>query len=334
MPAYNVERFVRAAVESILAQTFVDIELVVVDDASSDGTAAVLSSIDDPRLITIRHAANRGQGAALNTAIDHARGEYLAVQDADDISFETRLETQLAVFEKDPTIVIVGSSYRLIDEGGRTTGAKRNPTTDTRIRWHALFRVPFRHSTVMYRARPIRANGLRYSISRRPAVDADFFPQLLLHGGGLNIDKRLVSYRVHDRQITSVNRDEQERRIGEIVREQLQEIGVKVDLGDIPAFRRICALPPHRLTEDELRIAKHSLEAAAAFQRAPWVDPVEARLIMREVIDKLIVAARCGGYRALRRNGTIKAMLREDAASVVTHPVRAGIAKLQRLSNE
>jgi hypothetical protein len=75
------------------------------------------------------------------------------------------------------------------------------------------------------------------------------------------------------------------------------------------------------------------VQAAAALRHEPYVDPAEARLIVREVIDKLIVAVRCGGFGTLRRNGTVGAMLREDAPSVVTYPARAAARKLRRRMN-
>lgn len=96
MPAYNHERYVRAAADSVLGQSHADLELVAVDDASSDGTWAALTAIDDRRLRAVRHDANRGAHATLNEALGLARGRYLAIINSDDLFDPHRLERLLA----------------------------------------------------------------------------------------------------------------------------------------------------------------------------------------------------------------------------------------------
>jgi GT2 family glycosyltransferase len=96
MPAYNHGRFVEAAVESVLGQTLGDLELIAIDDASSDGTWDVLASIRDERLRLYRHDANQGAHATLNAALAMARGDFVAIINSDDIFHPCRLERMLA----------------------------------------------------------------------------------------------------------------------------------------------------------------------------------------------------------------------------------------------
>ena len=95
IPAFNHAQYVAAAIVSVLGQGFADFELVVVDDASSDGTADVVAAIADPRLRLVRHATNRGAHATLNEAVAASRGEFVAVLNSDDLFEPDRLATMM-----------------------------------------------------------------------------------------------------------------------------------------------------------------------------------------------------------------------------------------------
>lgn len=96
IPAYNHESYVATAIDSVLGQSFADFELVVVDDASSDGTWDVISGIRDPRLRTVRHAANQGAHASLNEGIAESRGRFIALLNSDDVFRPQRIERLVA----------------------------------------------------------------------------------------------------------------------------------------------------------------------------------------------------------------------------------------------
>lgn len=120
MPAYNHEAFVRPAVESVLAQTEGNLELIVIDDASTDGTWDIVQSVRDERMRCQRHPANRGAHATLNEALAQARGEYVAILDSDDVYRPARLERLMAeskVGGVRPGLVF--SDLRFIDPAGQ-----------------------------------------------------------------------------------------------------------------------------------------------------------------------------------------------------------------------
>lgn len=98
IPTYNRACTLRRAVESVLGQSYENLELIVVDDASTDDTKAVLSSIDDPRMRVIAHDLNKGFAGALNTGVRNARSDYLAFQDSDDEWLSDKLSKQVAAF--------------------------------------------------------------------------------------------------------------------------------------------------------------------------------------------------------------------------------------------
>jgi glycosyltransferase involved in cell wall biosynthesis len=120
MPTYNRERLASAAIESILGQTLRDLELLLVDDASSDGSAEALSARarSDPRVRLLRMRANRGCNAARNQGFRRARGRYVALLDDDDLALPGRLEASVARLEAEPELDVVSCGYRFIDVRG------------------------------------------------------------------------------------------------------------------------------------------------------------------------------------------------------------------------
>ena len=119
MSVYNGGKYVGQAIESILYQTFPDFEFIIINDGSTDGTVAILQSYHDPRIKIITNGQNIGLTKSLNKGLQKAQGEYIARQDADDISLPKRLEKQVAFMEENTHVGLLGSSWSLIDKKGR-----------------------------------------------------------------------------------------------------------------------------------------------------------------------------------------------------------------------
>lgn len=130
IPTYNTVRFVREAVVSALAQTRPDIEVIVVDDGSSDGSAETLRDLDDPRLRVVRQD-HGGSGAARNTGLRLAFGELVAFLDADDYWAPRNLERQAAFLESHPEVDMTFSHSLVVDEEGRSLGFKTSSIAGT-----------------------------------------------------------------------------------------------------------------------------------------------------------------------------------------------------------
>jgi len=118
IPVYNERTHLRRAVESVLAQTFEDFELIVVDDGSTDGSLDTIADLADPRIRRLRQQ-NGGKASALNRALDAARGEFFCLQDADDEANPERLAAQVAAFRADPELGGVFCRHELIVDGRR-----------------------------------------------------------------------------------------------------------------------------------------------------------------------------------------------------------------------
>jgi glycosyltransferase involved in cell wall biosynthesis len=91
LPAYNCEKYIAQAIESVLQQTFTDLELIIINDGSIDKTESIILSFSDPRIIYLKNEINRGLIFTLNKAIEIAQGNYIARMDADDISLPARI---------------------------------------------------------------------------------------------------------------------------------------------------------------------------------------------------------------------------------------------------
>ena len=198
MPAFNAARFLDEAVRSVLEQTLLDIELVVVDDGSTDTTPKLLHSYDDPRMRVMRQE-NAGIAAALNAGVSLAQGVYIARMDADDVSLPDRLERQADFLTRHPRTVLVGTWYRRIDTTGTTLDVVPGLCGNAELRRDLYTRSPFGHGTVMMRRASVLEVGA-YRPNTVPAEDFDLWSRLMRIGEAAILPEVLYEYRLHDSQ--------------------------------------------------------------------------------------------------------------------------------------
>src|SRR5512135_2847822 len=189
---------VTEAVASVLGQDFADLELVVVDDGSEDGTLEALRRVDDPRLRVLARPPH-GRVAALNAAVDAARGRYIANLDADDAALPGRLSATVAFLEAHPGVGAVGSA-RVPNLGGTRGRPRRLPRSDAAIRWGFLVRNPMVHSTVTFRASALPAVGGYDPAYERRCQDADLLLRIAARYRMRNLDAPLIAKRIHPEQ--------------------------------------------------------------------------------------------------------------------------------------
>lgn len=134
MPVYNVERYVAAAIGSVLQQTFGNFELIIVDDGGKDASLDICRSFKDPR-IRIISQANRGLAGARNTGIRNARGRFIALLDSDDLWLPEKLASHVQHLRANPELGVSYSASELIDENGNSLGLFQSPKVrDIRVR--------------------------------------------------------------------------------------------------------------------------------------------------------------------------------------------------------
>jgi len=209
MPVYNGERFLTAAIESILVQTFTDFELVVVDDGSTDSSAAILADLAErePRLVHHRQS-NQGSAAALNAGVDLATAPLIARLDADDLAMPDRLARQHRYLGENGEVGLVGGGAAIADENGRVFAEARYPTTDAEIREAFAGSTPFVHSAVMMRKEAFEKAG-GYRPGFEPAEDIDLWLRIGEHHALANLDAIVATYRVHESQASAQKLEQQ-----------------------------------------------------------------------------------------------------------------------------
>jgi glycosyltransferase involved in cell wall biosynthesis len=198
IPVKNAGKFVGAAIQSILDQTYKNWEMIVVDDGSTDETGKILKRFarKDPRIIVITQKESKGIGASLNLALTKSKGKFIARMDGDDISLPNRLETQVAFLQKHSQIVAVGGQAEMIDGDGEIFAYKHFPTNQKILREMIMWMVPIQHPVMMARANVY--NKCKYDESYQTAEDVEMFMQLLRYGEFGNVPEVVYQYRKAD----------------------------------------------------------------------------------------------------------------------------------------
>lgn len=199
MPVFNSSLYLKDAVDSILNQTFVDFELIIIDDGSTDDSLKLIKSFNDPRILVVESSENKGIVEVLNLGIAMSKGKYIARMDSDDISYKNRLAVQYEFMEANPEILMCGSFYKILG----TDNIVKFPTTSEEIKVQLLFRNTFGHSTVMFRSSVIIDMDLKYVDDFKYAEDYELWSRFAKHGKLANIPCDLIEYRIHPAQIST-----------------------------------------------------------------------------------------------------------------------------------
>jgi glycosyltransferase involved in cell wall biosynthesis len=208
MPAYNCERFIGDAIESLRAQTYQEWELIVVNDGSTDGTAQVARAFRDPR-ITVIDQRNAGESSARNTALTHMWGEFVAFLDADDLYLPRHIEAAAAVLRAEGQIDATYSDGFYCDERGRfiqTLSSRRIPPSDGDIFDRVLCSSAMLGPPVcvVMRRAPVLAHSLEFDPGITIGPDWDFFVRFAETGRFKCIPEMTCGYRLHGQNISSV----------------------------------------------------------------------------------------------------------------------------------
>ncbi|MDG2113214.1 MAG: glycosyltransferase family A protein [Actinomycetota bacterium] len=194
MAAYNERQYLRGAVESILAQSFADFELLIVDDGSTDDCLATIGDLDDPRIVVHRQP-NQGKAVALNHVLDHARGEFICLQDADDLAGPERLATQVAALDAHPEAAASFCRHELIVDGRHVAPRYRGADVDECARLIARGVNPGMDPTIMFHRE--RTAHIRFDPELRIGHGEDHLLRIGEEFPVLVVDGCHYSYRIH-----------------------------------------------------------------------------------------------------------------------------------------
>lgn len=199
MGVHNGQRFLKEAVDSVLCQTFVDFELLICNDGSTDATAQILEEYarQDSRVRILENEKNMGLAASLNRCIEEARGEYLARMDADDRCLPERFARQVEYLDSHMQVAVVGSGAYLMDDSSRIYGQRGCGEEAVITLADAVKAAPLIHPTVMMRAHAVRAvDGYTVNALTTRAEDYDLWCKLCQAGYVLaRVPEKLLCYR-------------------------------------------------------------------------------------------------------------------------------------------
>lgn len=200
MPVHNGSLFVEQAIESILTQTYQNFELIIVNDLSTDSTPVIIERYRQlyPKKIKVIHLRKRhGAYGAANIAMRHAKGEFIAPMDADDISHPKRFQKQVEFFLQNNEAIVVGTQARIIDEEGRIIGEKTFPTSRKEIYKKFLEVHPLVHPSCMIRRSLLPKKNRLYE--NKYGVNDDYYTffTLFKYGKIFNLPDYLLDYRIH-----------------------------------------------------------------------------------------------------------------------------------------
>jgi glycosyltransferase involved in cell wall biosynthesis len=209
MVVCNVERFLAESVESILSQTFRDFEFVIVDYGSTDASNGIMARYaqQDCR-VRLHQTAHCGLGEARNVACSLARGQYIALMDADDVALPERLQLEVDFMQAHPNVGLLGGAVQWIDATGRNLYICRFPTGDRQLREALAAQCSFWQPTILLRKEAfVRAGGYREAFA--PAEDYDLWLRITEHCECANLEEIVLKYRIHPYQVSLRKRKQQ-----------------------------------------------------------------------------------------------------------------------------
>lgn len=225
MPVYNAENYLSETIESILNQTQTHFELIILNDKSTDNSLAIIQKYleKDSRIILIDKLQNIGPANLRNEGFSIAKGEFIALMDADDIALPTRFEKQIAVLKNNPEIGVCGTWFTFF-------GAKKNKVIK-HSEHHDDIKVSFLHScgignpTVMLRKEALQ--GLQFDDDYVPVEDYDLWSRLMNKTNFYNIQESLLNYRQHDTNISKTKIENVNRSIQKVKKNQMSAFGIE-----------------------------------------------------------------------------------------------------------
>ena len=229
MPAYNAERFVGEAIESVLAQSMPSWELLVVDDCSTDRTLEVCRSYPDPRIRVFSSPQSLNAAGARNLALEHARGEFVAFLDSDDVAVPARLERQWEFFQQNTEVGVCGTYVETFETS--TSSANRAtieyPCKDGTIKATMFFYDPFVTSSVAMRASLLgKTHGPIFRQEFAPSEDYEMWARLLGQTRFANLPEFLSRYRLHSSQLTQTQSSHMRKQVARVFELLFEKIGI------------------------------------------------------------------------------------------------------------
>ena len=207
LPVYNAAMHLKEAIDSILTQTYTNFEFLILNDGSTDNSAAIIDSYTDKRIRKINNPTNQGLIFTLNKGMAESQGKYIARMDADDISLPERFEKQVDFLEKHGEVGICSCDYFQFNDNKKWLS--KSFSNHDEVLTHLLFNCSIAHPTLMLRKSVLQKQSLLYDSNYPHAEDYELWSRLVFKCSISSVNENLFMYRVHSNQITSKYHAEQ-----------------------------------------------------------------------------------------------------------------------------
>ncbi len=200
MPVYNAEAYLSEAIESVLNQGYKKLELIIVDDGSTDNSLSIIKKYarKSRRIKFLENEKNLGISLTVKKAIDQAQGDFIARMDADDVSYAKRIEKQLKYLLAHKRTVAIGSQCQLIDKRGKNIGIKTFPLSHKEIYKYIFEFIPLQQPSLMIARKRLPADFEFYKDGMNTAEEVELIFKLFKYGKVENLSDTLLKYRIHD----------------------------------------------------------------------------------------------------------------------------------------
>jgi len=242
MPVYNAEKHLREAVDSILNQSYRNVEFVIVNDGSTDGSEDIIRSYTDPRIRLLLNAENKGLIYSLNYGISACQGAYIARMDADDVCMQKRIAEQVAFMEQHPAIGVCGCDYTQFSDEGEQ--AFRALSEHDEILSQMIFNSSVVHPSLMLRRAVLQDFDPVFNPGYHHSEDYELWSKLILHTRFSAVHQLLFRYRIHPAQVTQKHSAQQQLSASRVRKELLAKLGFTYTEQEVELLSQMAA---HRL---------------------------------------------------------------------------------------
>ncbi|MFV0536756.1 MAG: glycosyltransferase family 2 protein [Dysgonomonas sp.] len=253
IPCYNVEKYVVEAVGSISNQTYKNLEIIAINDCSTDSTGELLKQLakNDSRVRVVDNEVNLKLIQTLNKGVAMCKGEYIARMDADDISLPTRIEKEVAFLEKNKDHDIVSTLfYAFRSENPNKKDLHHSPLLDKELRAYILFKSGICHPAVMIRKRVFTELGLKFESEYLHVEDYALWSQAIYKTKIGNVNEPLLLYRVHQHQVSTLHEDLQLENKKKVFKIHCQQLGLPIDSDFIDVYASVAECVPVKSSFD------------------------------------------------------------------------------------
>lgn len=298
MPVYNGEKYIRESIDSILNQTFADFELIIINDCSTDSTEDIIKSYSDKRIRYIKNEKNLGVASSLNRGLDIAQGDYIARQDADDISFSDRFCKQLEFMENHSNVAVCGAETEVF--GDVEPHVTYTVFGSRQVKVAMLFSASVAHPVVMMRNDILQRENYRYDKEFDKVEDYDLWLRI---GEKYDIDNAhgvMLRYRLHNNQVTRNYSDDYDKKIRKIRKREFDRLEFSYTEEEFDAFCNYCG--------SGFDYDNQIKELASLFQKIytanlskKYYDILELKSTINKILISCLDKSKTNGYKDISR---------------------------------